>query len=287
VVTPEELRLLQALAHSTSIALENVDLYSGLEERVAERTRELHSANVELAAKHQALQELQREKEALSALLVHDIRSPAATLIMTGNMRLDRAGLSDTDRCHWQHVVAAGETISRMAENLLDIARAEAGGLAVKPEPLDLAALARGAAEAFAPVAEGRGQAIDLELPDAPVAIAGDRELLRRVLQNLIDNALRYSPHGSRVRVALRAAEGPRVALSVDDSGPGIAPELRSRVFEKYVRLAATRSQHIGRGLGLTFCRLAVEAHGGRIWADASESGGSSFRLELPRRPAG
>src|SRR5262249_51577428 len=236
-VEPEELRLLQALAHSTSIALENVDLYAALEQRVAERSRELHRANRELAAEHEALQQLQREKEALSALLVHDIRSPADAMIVSGKIRLDSGMLSDTERWHWQHVVAAGETISRMAENLLDTARAETGDLRVNAVPLDLVALARSAAEALALIAEGRNQAIDLDLPDAPVEIAGDPELLRRVLQNLLDNALRYSPEGSCVRIAVRGSDGPDVAVAVDDDGPGIPPELRAKVFEKYARL--------------------------------------------------
>ena len=90
-VRAEELRLLQALAHSTSVALESIELYSELEERVAARTRDLHSANGELAATNEALLDLQRQKEALSALLVHDIRSPAATIVLASKPRLREA----------------------------------------------------------------------------------------------------------------------------------------------------------------------------------------------------
>jgi signal transduction histidine kinase len=281
-VSPQELRLLQALAHSTSVALENVELYAELEERVAARTRELNAANAELAAKHESLQELQHQKEALSALLVHDIRSPAATMVMAAKIRMRDRALSDTDRRHWQHVMVAGESITRMAENLLDIAKAEAGGLVPNAAPLELGALVRSAVEPLSTLAEGRKQVIELDLPVEPVEIPADRQLLHRVLQNLIDNALRYSPDGGRVRVTLAPGSAGSVELAVDDEGPGIPPELRERIFEKYVRLARSRGEDLGRGLGLSLCRLAVEAHGGRIRVDAAPSGGSSFRVSLP-----
>jgi len=161
--TEAELRL-QALAHSTSVALENVELVSGLERRVEERTAELHAANQKLAAQNSALIELQQQKEALSALLVHDIRSPAASV----------------------------------------------------------------------------------------------------------------------VRVSARTTPA-AVEIQVADDGPGIPTEMRERVFEKYVRLGGSGSADIGRGLGLSFCRLAVEAHRGRIWAEENEPRGTRFRISLPR----
>jgi signal transduction histidine kinase len=281
-VTPRELRLLQSLADSTSVALENVALVRGLEDRVRARTAELHAANRELAAKNETLVELQAQKEALSALLVHDIRSPAATVVVAAKMRLRDPALSDAERRYWQHAMSAGEAITRMAGNLLDIAKAEAGDLEVRPAPLALGAIVRAAVDAFSTIAHARGQSLETDVPGEEITVEADRELLPRVLQNLIDNALRYSPEGSRVRIALRAAEDGSAEISVDDEGAGIAPELRARVFEKYVRLAGS-SDDTGRGLGLSFCRLAVEAQGGRIWADASPSGGSSFRVRLPR----
>jgi signal transduction histidine kinase len=284
-VSREELSLLQALAHSASVALERVALHSEHEQRVAERTRELHVVNAELAAKNEALEELQRQKEELSALLVHDLRSPAATVVMSGKMRLRSPTVTDAERRHWQYAITAGETITRMAQNLLDVAKAEAGGLAVRPTRLELGKVAHAAIDALVIVAASRNQAIELDTPAGPIEIDADRELLQRVLQNLIDNGLRYSPPGSRVRVALRAAPDEQVELAVDDDGPGIAPELRERIFEKYVRLSGAGTEDIGRGLGLSFCRLAVEAHGGTIRAGASPSGGGSFRILLPRCP--
>jgi signal transduction histidine kinase len=284
--TREELRLLQGLAHSTSVALENVDLYAELDRRVQDRTAELHAANADLAGKNQALQELQRQKEALSALLVHDIRSPAATMVMSAEMRLDDPTLSEREKRHWAAVFAAGETITRMAANLLDIAQGEAGRFAIHSAPLEVSGLVRTAAEAMGMAAAARGQVIDLEIPEQEVEMLADRELLRRVLQNLLDNALRYSPAGSRLQVQLSAPDADGVELAVRDQGPGIPAELCERVFEKYFRLAGSSAEDMGRGLGLTFCRLAVEAHGGRIWAEPNTPAGSCFRIRLPRTAA-
>ncbi|HVP31663.1 MAG TPA: ATP-binding protein [Myxococcota bacterium] len=283
--TAEELRLLQALAHSTSIALANVELYTSLEQRVAERTRELCAANHELAAKNEQLQDLQHQKEALSALLVHDIRSPAATIVMCAEMRLDGDALPERDRRQWTAVRAAGEAITRMATNLLDVAQSEAGGLAVRAAPLELGSLVRDAVATISPLAEGRRQTIALDLPADEVALTGDAELLRRVLQNLLDNGLRYSPGGSRLVVRARVIDEADAEIVVCDEGRGIPPELREHVFEKYVRLSDASAESMGRGLGLAFCRLAVEAHGGRIAAEANEPKGSRFRITLPLRP--
>ncbi len=284
--TTEELRLLQGLAHSTSVALENVDLYAELDRRVQERTAELHAANADLAGKNQALQEIHRQKEALAALLVHDIRSPAATMVMSAEMRLDDPALPEREKRHWAAVFAAGETITRMAANLLDIAQREAGRFAIHAAPFELAGLVRSAAELMAVRASARGQVIDLELPEKDVEVLADRELLRRVLQNLLDNALRYSPAESRLQLELAAPDAETVELAVRDRGPGIPAEHRQRIFEKYFRLADSSAEDMGRGLGLSFCRLAVEAHGGRIWVEPNTPAGSCFRIRLPRRAA-
>ncbi len=281
----EQLHLLQALAHSTSVALENVDLYRSLERRVAERTNELHTANSELAAANESLRELQRQKTELAALLAHDLRSPAATIAMRAQMRLDSPNLSDRERREWSQQLAASEAIMRMATNLLDVTRAETGSLTIEPAPIELGETVRRVAEIMSAFAEGRGQTIAVDLPDSAIELTADPELLRRVLQNLVDNSLRYSPEDSALRIVV-AADETSVEIAVRDAGPGIPAELREHVFERYVRLSGAAASEMGRGLGLAFCRLAIEAHGGRIWAEANEPKGTCFRVRLPRRAA-
>ena len=273
---PREVQLLQALADSTSIALENVELYRGLEARVAERTRQLETANAEL-------RELQRQKQELSALLVHDIKGPAAAMRMCAQVQL-RHGATGMDADQWRIVLSAADRINRMALDLLDIARSESGQLLPKLAPVSLAAAFDEIASAFAASAAARGQRLRIGPVPEGIELRADEELLRRVLYNLVDNSLRYAGPGDEVRVEARAA-GESVELIVADTGPGIPPADRERVFEKYVRLARPGDAGafpVGRGLGLAFCRLAVEAHGGTIRIEANQPRGTRFLVALP-----
>lgn len=289
--TAREVRLLQALADSTSIALENVALYHSLEERVVERTHALEEANAALARKNEELAEVQRQKDELGALIVHDIKGPASALRLRAQLRLGESPASE-EAHHWRGVLHAADRINRMALDLLDVARSESGALAPAVAPMRLGELFAELGAAFAEVAAARDQHLAITVPPPDLALHADEELLRRVLYNLVDNSLRYAGEGEEVRVEARRRGDDAVELVVEDTGPGIAPRDRERIFEKYVRLSRDRTDHgerrapAGRGLGLTFCRLAVEAHGGRIWVTANRPRGSRFHLLLPARPA-
>jgi signal transduction histidine kinase len=278
--TDAQVRVLSALADSASIAIENVQLYQSLEERVADRT-------AELAAKHAALERTQRHKEELAALLVHDLRSPASGIMIAAKARLRRPELDDDGRRQWRHVHIAAESIHRMAMNLLDITRGEDGTFAPRLAEIALPQLLGEVVELMAPLAADRSQrlalAADLALPSLPC----DAELVRRVLQNLVDNGLRYTPDGGEVRIAAQDHED-GVEIRVVDRGPGVPEDQRRAIFDKWSRGGAPvgRDDSGGRGLGLTFCRLAVEAHGGTIRVEPAASGGSVFVVWLPRPAA-
>lgn len=280
--TARELRLLQALADSTSVAMENVEVHADLERRVRDRTRELEAKTSELAAAHAALLELQRQKHLLSELVVHDLRSPASALMHAAAVQLRESDLPAANRRPWSTVFSAAERVLRTADNLLDIAGSEEGRLTPQLANVDLAALFGKVRELLLPLAERRHQGIEI-LTDTPEgALRADRELLGRVLQNLLDNALRHSPPHSTVRLATRM-DGDWVHVAVCDEGRGIEPRLRERVFDRHVRLDDEASTGDGgRGLGLTFCRLAVEAHGGTIWIEDNQPRGSRFCFRLP-----
>ncbi|MGZ6142483.1 MAG: sensor histidine kinase [Myxococcales bacterium] len=269
-----EVRLLQALADSTSIAIENVELYRGLEARVAERTGEL-------ARKNEELRELQRQKDELSALIVHDIKGPASAMRMCAQVQLRHGGAA-AEREPWRVVLSAADRINRMALDLLDIARSESGGLVPRMAEVPLGAIFAEIESSFEASASGRKQRLVVEKPPPELRLRGDEELLHRVLYNLVDNSLRYAGPGDEVRVQARAAQAGGVELTVADTGPGIGPADRERVFEKYVRLGGDAGPQAGRGLGLTFCRLAVEAHGGRIRVEDNQPRGAMFRVLLP-----
>jgi signal transduction histidine kinase len=169
----------------------------------------------------------------------------------------------------------------RLLLNLLDISKGEEGRLEPVCVELDVAALVAGVFEALAVRAGAKSIVLESAV-DPSLRVRADADLLRRVVENLLENALRHAPEESVVLVSsvLRADA---LELRIADRGSGVPPELRESIFERFVQVesrdrAVTRS---GRGLGLAFCRLAVEAHGGRIWVE-NGSPGAVFCLSLP-----
>ncbi len=283
--SPEERKLLHALADSASIAMENVRLYETLEHRVQERTAELEASRADLAAKNDALTCVQRQKEELAALLVHDLKSPAAGIVMLSRVRLRDSDLGDTDRRAWTQVLANAEIINRMALNLLDVTRGEDGTFAPQPEAVGLRPLVHEVVELMAPLADDQEQTLSTVVDARAERIHVDAELFRRVLQNVLENAVRHTP--PRGTVTLRAQDvGAALEIRVADEGPGVPLEMRAAIFDKYARIegAGQRCAPAGRGLGLTFCRLAVEAHGGTIHVEDNVPTGAVFVIRVPHR---
>ena len=136
------------------------------------------------------------------------------------------------------------------------------------------------AAEAVRAAVQGKRQQLTLEVPEALPTVLADGDMLRRVLINLLENASKFTPPQGSLTAGARAENG-RLVMWVDDTGPGIPEEAREVVFQKFSRLQATGSPK-GMGLGLAFCRLAVEAHGGRIWVEDRPVAGSRFIFYLP-----
>jgi signal transduction histidine kinase len=283
IPSASEVRLLQALADSTSIAMENVEVYSELERRVAARTSELSAARAELAAKNDELEALARRKEELSALVVHDIKGPAAALMVRARLCL-RQATTDDERRAWTSIYTNGDALARLATDLLDIARSEDGSLRVAREAVDVDRLVAEVHQLMQPLAEARGQAM-LVGPACSGSVTADPDLLRRVLQNLSENALLHNARHGTVRLDARV-DGDEVLLAVSDEGPGVPIEQRERIFERYARLGGANAPRTGRGLGLTFCRLAVEAHGGTIWVEDALPHGTRFCVRMARQHA-
>jgi K+-sensing histidine kinase KdpD len=171
--------------------------------------------------------------------------------------------------------------LNRLANNLLDIHRLDAGRMPVKRETADIAKLARGVVLAMRVMDPARH--LEVRGP-ASVICHCDTELLRRVIENLVSNAMKHSPSRARIWIdVVHTSECVRIA--VQDEGPGIPPALRGRVFERYSArsIAAANGRH-SVGLGLAFCQLAVTAHGGSIHVEGAEPHGSVFVVELPHQ---
>ena len=222
------------------------------------------------------LEQLVAQKEALAEFLVHDLKSPLAsvTLALT---ELMLQPMADHCRAALGACVNATEGVSRMVMNLLDLSNADR--LPVRPGACPVGALFGHVRDRFAVRLYMRG--VSMRMHAGAAELWADCELVRRVAENLVDNAVRYAPAGSEVEVRVDAREGGAL-LSVADRGPGVPPELRERIFDRFVQLDPDASGRAGRGLGLTFCRAALEAHGGWIRAEDAPEGGARFAAFFP-----
>jgi signal transduction histidine kinase len=242
---------------------------------------ELEEARARLAARNVALEELEALKETLAQTLVHDLKNPLAAILANLDL-LERSSHDETVGRLSRRCRSAAGRMHRMILDLLDVAGLEEGRLKLQTDPADAVPIVRRAAEDLDPTARARNVRIEVEASDQPCPIVADLSVLHRVVENLITNAVEHTPAGGRVVIRV----GPRdegVEIAVADEGPGIPEPHRERVFEKFARLELRKAGVSGnRGLGLTFCRLAVEAHGGTIWVDDAPGGGALFRTLLP-----
>jgi NtrC-family two-component system sensor histidine kinase KinB len=227
-----------------------------------------------------SLRDQEARREQLMATLSHELRTPLTSL----RMAIELLGRTDPALAPAAQslVQEAGEDVQRLedvAQRMLDVSRSRAMTIALERQALSLRELVEHTAHIFALQTRERGVTLETQLPDDALNISGDAVKLGWALSNLIGNALRYTPPGGVIRVeATPVGDGVRVAVS--DSGPGIPPEQRERIFERY----AQGAQPGAAGLGLAIVRDVVQAHGGRIFLESEPGRGSRFILELPRR---
>jgi len=239
---------------------------------------DLERARSELEERNRELQ----LKKTLAQTLVHDLKSPLTTVL--GNLDLadmrckGREELSEPLRRGREN----GRRMLKMILDLLDVEGIEDGQLEPEFDRLDATEIVSASVEDAQLSARQKDVILALEAPER-LELRADPDLMRRVLDNLVANALRNTPQGKSVRVEVSLqAEG--VEIVVSDEGPGIPVEHREQVFDKYGQTELRqRGSRLNRGLGLTFCRLALEAHGGKIHVDSSASGGASFHAWLPQ----
>src|SRR5262249_11339172 len=175
--------------------------------------------------------------------------------------------------------------LTRLTDQLLALAREDAGVVHTEPEPVDLGELVGGVAEALRPVAESKRLALVTDLT-AGVVVHGDPVRLRQVAMNLIDNAVKYTTEGGSIRVAV-GRRGGDAEITITDTGVGIPAEHLPRVFERFYRVDKARSRELGgTGLGLSIARSIATAHGGRVEVDSAPGRGTAVRGTLPQEPA-
>jgi heavy metal sensor kinase len=211
----------------------------------------------------------------------HELRTPLTAIRSVGEVALHKPGDLSYYRDAIGSMLEEANRLTALVDNLLTISRADAQQIPLKRTTVRLLDLANEAAALLAVLAEEKGQALTV-LGDQTAAVRGDPLILRQALVNLIDNAVKYSPQKGNVLVEVRN-QNSDVLVDVHDSGPGIAPEHRTKVFERFYRIDRARTrEHGGAGLGLSIAAWAVSAHGGRIELECDSKPGCTFRVRLP-----
>src|SRR5262245_47743809 len=213
----------------------------------------------------------------------HELRTPLSVIRGIGEM-----GLKET-RTPAEYKEALGsmleevDRLTTLVDTLLRLSHGDAGTVRLSPESIDLGQLVRDVVSSLSILAEERNQRLHVDAVE-PVSITVDRLVLREAITNIVDNAIKHSPRASAIDIRVYQ-EGGHAMVAVGDEGPGIAPEHRQRIFDRFFRVDEARSRDAGgTGLGLAIARWAVEANGGQISVDSRPTGGSIFRIVLPLR---
>jgi signal transduction histidine kinase len=269
VFTPKHARLALLVAGQAAAVIENARLNT----RVHQDVRELRRLN--------ALQ-----KDFLS-MVSHELLSPLSSVegfvkVLLGE---EVGPLGPRQRKFLDLCARSLERVTLLIEDLLDHSRIEAGVVQIRPEPVDPADLLRAAARDQELSAQEKGLALSVALPrDLPVVTA-DPHRLRQVVDNLLRNALKFTPKGGRVVLSARA-DSKEIVVSVRDTGVGLSEVERKKVFDRFYQVEQASSRRApGAGLGLTICKALVERHGGRIWVDSVPGEGADFQFSIPLAP--
>jgi two-component system, NtrC family, sensor histidine kinase KinB len=218
----------------------------------------------------------------LISMIYHDLRSPLANIVSSLDV-LEAMLPVDGDPSQKSLVniaIRSTERIQRLTNSLLDLRRLEAGQRITNQQPISPYSLVNDAVENVLPSVQNKNQEIILRVPKGIPLVWVDADMIRRVLTNLLENAVKYSPAGSRIYIGARVEDN-QVLMWVQDTGPGIPVSERERIFDKYTRLHG-KSGTRGLGLGLAFCRMAVQAHAGHIWVEDGPEAGACFKFTLP-----
>jgi PAS domain S-box-containing protein len=242
----------------------------------------------QLAEQNEQLRALDRLKDEFVALVSHELRTPLTSILGYLELVLEgEAGEISADQARFLTIIDRNaRRLLRLVGDLLFVAQIEAGQLAIEREPCDLAQLAADCIEAARP--QAFEQEVELRFEsEARVELLGDRTRLAQLLDNLVSNAIKFTPEGGLVRVRL-ARHGRRVVVGVSDTGIGIPPEEHASLFQRFFRSSeATRRAIPGTGLGLTITKAIVDAHGGSIDIESELGSGTTFLVELPVGPDG
>jgi len=230
-----------------------------------------------IRSQRDAMMRLQLQKEQLMAFVVHDLKNPVSTLDLHAQLLLRDKALSASSQESARAIRNEAGLLLRQINTLLDLSKSDAADLSGAPGPVDLEELIGEVRRSFEPRANTKELTMIVNV--VSVRVLADRDLMRRVVENLLDNALRHAPHGTTISIAAKSNHD-GVVLRVADQGLGIPEHMRDKVFERYVQAGDVRSSKGSYGLGLAFCKLAIEHQGGRIWIEDGPPG-ATFCVRL------
>jgi signal transduction histidine kinase len=241
----------------------------------------------QITAKNMELEKLEQTKEELTHMVVHDLMNPLSVismgldLLMFDQLNYNEEQKKTMQQCHYNC-----DELKRMIQSMLDIHKMEDGKLQPSNKELEVSELIEHLMESFQASAEYNQIELEFDSQDSGHTLYGDEMLIKRVISNLISNAIRHTPPFGKVKIGVTGVEGNgTLQLSVSDTGDGIDPAYHDKIFERFEQVDLKKSgAKVGSsGLGLAFCKMAVEAHGGDIWVESEGSGnGSTFYLKVP-----
>jgi putative tryptophan/tyrosine transport system substrate-binding protein len=253
------------------------EAYSKLEKKVEDRTRELAFAN-------ERLKELDRMKSDFVSHVSHELRTPLTAIKGAVDLVLrEVTGPLTEKQVHYLNRVRSNtQHLAGLINDLLDLSKIESGKIEVKSRRVSLGGLVHEVVEALRPVAAEKVIALETALREPSILVWADRDKINQVLMNLIGNAIKFTPVQGRVIVSASRNGGESVQVSVSDTGPGVSPEDREKIFAKFYRAETNGTNPKGTGLGLAISKALVELHGGKIWVESEPGRGSTFFFTLP-----
>lgn len=280
----DQLNTLRRLMKERTTTSRSAGTFTLLYEDLSRANNELVSLQRELARQNAELERLNAQKNELLGMAAHDLRTPLSAILGYSQFMVgDAAAITpDQQRLFLGRIVTSAEFMLKLVDDLLDVARIEAGKLHLRREDTDLDALLRGAVEVASVLARPKDIEVVFACPDPLPVLSVDAVKIEQVMNNLLGNAVKFSGPGTRVVVGAALREG-AVAVSVQDQGPGIPDSERARLFRPFstTSVRATGGER-STGLGLAIAKRIVEAHGGRLTLDSEVGQGSTFTFTLP-----
>ena len=249
----------------------------------------LKAATDALEQSYRKLRELEKVRDDLMKMIVHDLKTPLTSVLATLEMVIDGdfGGVTEQQRRALSDAESKAEDLLALIEDLLEIARIEEGRIVLQPVPIAPAAFLAEVVHEWSLRFQQEGARATVDVADDTPVFQADKALLKRVMSNLVQNALTHTPHAVTLSLLARK-DGDGVLFTVADDGPGIPPEYHEVIFRKFEQVKAPTLPRVrSSGLGLAFCKLVADAHGGRIWVQSTEGRGSAFHLTLPAHPSG